>query len=57
MTQVITHKRGDTFVLTCRRGRAPDYERVLGLTSIPSLADRDGKPIPRSWDARQHEAY
>ncbi len=28
-------------------------ESALGLTSLPTLTDRDGYPIPESWDPRQ----
>lgn len=32
-------------------------ESALGLSTLPDLVDRDGRPIPRAWDARQTEAY
>jgi hypothetical protein len=32
-------------------------ERVLGLAPLPTLTDRDGRPIPKSWDPRQHAGY
>lgn len=32
-------------------------EHVLGLSPMPTLTDRKGRPIPREWDARQSAAY
>lgn len=32
-------------------------ERVLGLTPLPTLTDRDGRAIPTAWDARQKAGY
>lgn len=32
-------------------------ERELGLFTLPDLTDRDGLPIPKTWDARQVEPY
>jgi hypothetical protein len=32
-------------------------EANLGLTTIPTLTDRDGAPIPKAWDSRQSAAY
>ena len=32
-------------------------ETALGLTTLPDVTDRDGKPIPKAWDARQVEPY
>lgn len=32
-------------------------EKVLGLTPLPTLTDRDGLPIPSAWDSRQAAGY
>lgn len=32
-------------------------ERVLGLATLPTLVDRDGRSIPRAWDGRQQGIY
>lgn len=32
-------------------------ESALGLVTLPGLTDRDGRPIPKAWDARQTAAY
>lgn len=55
--QYDSSRRSDPGWAIWQRVALEHCERALGLTSIPDLTDRDGKPIPTSWDARQKAAY
>lgn len=55
--QFASSRRADPGWAIWQRVAIDHCEKVLGLTPLPNLAERDGKPIPRAWDPRQASGY
>lgn len=55
--QYAASRRADPGWAIWQRVGVEHCERVLGLTPLLTLTDRDGRPIPSSWDRRSTSGY
>ena len=55
--QYAASRRSDPGWAIWQRVAIEHCENALGLTPLPKLTDRDGRAIPRSWDARCSANY